>query len=266
MMNIPKKSLGQHWLRDLTTLEAIAAAADIRKSDTVLEVGPGLGTLTEVLLQQAKEVIAVELDSQLAQELRKNPAVNLQVVEQDILKMELPQLPPNYKVVANIPYYLTSNLIRVLTESPNKPKNIVLLVQKEVAERVAARPGKMSILAVSAQLHYEAELGVKVAAEMFTPPPKVDSQVIVLKRRPKPRFDKLDEQLFFQVVKAGFSEKRKMLRGSLSGGLRISKDDADRLLHDADISGTLRAEALSLAQWHRLYIQWAVRKNLRALL
>jgi 16S rRNA (adenine1518-N6/adenine1519-N6)-dimethyltransferase len=250
-----KKSLGQHWLKDQPTLEAICEAANLQKKDTVLEIGPGLGDLTRRLIIKAGKVIAVELDESLADNLSNTlTAPNLEVIRADILKFDLSGLPVDYKVVANIPYYLTSNLIRVLSESPNSPQSMVLLVQKEVAERLAATPGQMSLLGVSAQLCYAPKLGPVVAAKLFEPPPKVDSRVIILKRRPKPPFKGLDTRLYFQLVKAGFAGRRKKLRGSLAAGLSITKPQADELLRTAGISGDLRAQNLSLQDWHRLYL------------
>jgi 16S rRNA (adenine1518-N6/adenine1519-N6)-dimethyltransferase len=260
-MSIQKKSLGQHWLRDPQTLEAIAEAAEIKKSDTILEIGPGLGTLTHYLTSQARHVVALELDKDLAKALDKQNVKNLKVINADILRFNLGELPAGYKVVANIPYYLTSNLLRVLSEAPNPPSSMVLLVQKEVAERICAKPGQMSILAVSVQLHYSAELGVKVPAELFEPPPKVDSQLIILKKHPKPIFTQLDTKLFFRVVKAGFSAKRKKLSGSLSGGLDIDKETALGLLSKAKISGDLRAQNLNLKDWYRLYSAYLERMH-----
>jgi 16S rRNA (adenine1518-N6/adenine1519-N6)-dimethyltransferase len=250
-----KKSLGQHWLKDEATLEAICEAASLTKADTVLEIGPGLGDLTRQLAKRAGKVIAVELDESLAIMLPRLP--NLEVVQADILKFDLTQLPVDYKVVANIPYYLTSNLIRILSESANRPKTMVLLVQKEVAERVAAEPGQMSLLSVSAQLYFSPKLGPLVSAELFEPPPKVDSQVIIFKRRSRPLFDNLDTRLYFRVVKAGFSGRRKKLRSSLAAGLGISKSQADDLLQAAGISGDLRAQNLSLQDWYKLYQAYA---------
>ena len=147
-----RKSLGQHWLFDQKALNTVVSAAEIAPKDTVIEVGPGLGTLTELLLQKAKKVIAVEKDGVLAGDLeRKLPAENLEVIAGDILEFDFRQLPPGYKVAANIPYYITSKLLRVLLENPNPPSIMSLLVQKEVAERIAAGPGRMSVLAVSIQ-------------------------------------------------------------------------------------------------------------------
>lgn len=254
MENTPKKSLGQHWLHDRIALEAIAEAAEIKPTDTLLEIGPGLGTLTKYLVREASHVIAVELDEELALRLpEKVGAKNLQVVQADILNFNLETLPASYKVVANIPYYLTSNLIRRLAESINPPSRAVLLVQQEVAERICAEPGQMSLLSVSVQLYYSCRLGVHVPAEMFTPPPKVDSQAVILKRHKKPLFNSLDTKIFFQIVKAGFAGRRKMLRSSLAAGLRLSKPEADKLLAKAKIDGNLRAQSLSLQDWHKLY-------------
>jgi len=249
-----KKSLGQHWLTDTQALEAIAEAAEIRSSDTVLEIGPGLGHLTHYLLEQSKHVVAVELDAELAAKLAKKYAArNLSVHTVDILKFDLSNLPDGYKVVANIPYYLTSNLLRTLAEAANHPRTMVLLVQKEVAARIAARPGEMSLLSVSVQLYYEVELGVVVPAKLFEPPPKIDSQVIILRRHAKPLFHDLDIKKFFRVVKAGFSERRKKLRSSLAGGLGLSREQVDELLAKAGMGPDSRAQEVSLEQWYKLY-------------
>lgn len=267
---IPNKSLGQHWLHDTATLEAICDSAGVTAGDTVLEIGPGLGTLTRVLLKRGARVTAVEFDHALAQNL---PAAiqnnledgpldsgilqNLTVVEEDILRFNLQQMPEGYKVVANIPYYLTSNLIRVLCESPNPFGRAALLVQKEVAERVCAAPGSMSLLSVATQYYCETSLGAVVPAQLFTPPPKVDSQVLVLHRRHEPLFGDTDAKLFFRIVKAGFSQRRKTLANSLSGGLLLPKTSTQALLLAAGISPTTRAQALDLEQWRSLYKAYA---------
>jgi 16S rRNA (adenine1518-N6/adenine1519-N6)-dimethyltransferase len=254
-----KKSLGQHWLNDETSLNAICDAADVQAGDHVLEIGPGQGSLTNKLLQRGAHVIAIELDETLAKNLPHRisltPEVHptLEVVQGDILTFDLSIMPPGYKVVANIPYYLTSNLLRVICESSNPPLKMALLVQKEVAQRIAASPGSMSILSVSVQLSFTAELGQIVPAKLFVPPPKVDSQIIGLTLLKKPLFSNLDSKKFFQVVKAGFSGRRKKLRSSLSGGLHIKKEEADKLLARAEIDGNLRAQELSLEDWHKIY-------------
>jgi len=246
----PKKSLGQHWLKDRLVLAGIAEIADIRSTDAVLEIGPGLGTLTSELLRRADKVIAVELDEELATKLPGQfPGTNLEVVQQDILSFDLSRLPKDYVVVANVPYYITSKIIQLLLNAENKPRTAVLLVQKEVAQRLAAEPGDMSILAISAQLFSEVSLGDVVPAEFFTPPPKVDSQVVVLKLRDMPLVPTEDEKAFFRVVKAGFSAKRKKLRSSLSGGLGLTKPEVEALLIKANIDPDARAEALTIEQW-----------------
>lgn len=252
-MSGPNKSLGQHWLRDRDVLAHIADCAELEANDTVLEIGPGLGTLTSELLRRSKTVVAVEFDEELARKLPAQfPGKDLTVIQSDILAFDLSQLPAGYKVVANVPYYITSKIVQLLMTADNKPDVAVLLVQKEVAERLAAKAGDMSILAVSAQLFAEVSLGEVVGAEMFTPPPKVDSQVVILKTRSTPFLTDISEKEFFRVVKAGFSAKRKMLRSSLSGGLSITKDQAEAFLIAADIKPNDRAESLSLDDWVRL--------------
>lgn len=249
----PNKSLGQHWLHDRSVLAHIADCAELAADDTVLEIGPGLGTLTSELLRRSQKVIAVEFDSELARKLPGQfPGKNLEVIESDILSFDYSTLPAGYKVVANVPYYITSKIVKSLMTASNKPSVAVLLVQKEVAERLAAAPGDMSILAVSAQLFAEVTLGDIVPAKLFTPPPKVDSRVVVLRTRTTPLFTDVSESEFFRVVKAGFSAKRKKLRSSLSGGLSISKQDAEQLLEKAAISPDSRAEELDLDDWYRL--------------
>lgn len=256
-MNLPKKSLGQHWLFDEFSLQAMCDSADVQPGDTVLEIGPGLGTLTTPLVKRAKQVIAVELDDTLAADLpRRVQAANLTVIHQDILAFDFRNLPTNYKVVANVPYYLTSKLIRTLLESSNPPVVTALLVQKEVAQRLAAKPGDLSILGVSAQLYAEVSLDIEVPASLFTPPPKVDSQIVVLKRRQQPLFPDVEPRDFMRVVRAGFSEKRKKINNSLAGGLGLSKEHVAELLTKADVNANLRAEALELDAWYRLTKKW----------
>ncbi|HSX16963.1 MAG TPA: 16S rRNA (adenine(1518)-N(6)/adenine(1519)-N(6))-dimethyltransferase RsmA [Patescibacteria group bacterium] len=249
-----KKSLGQHWLHDDASLQAMCDAVDVRPEDTVLEVGPGPGTLTAKLVPLAAQVIAVEFDATLAQDLpARVPAKNLQVVQQDILTFDLTALPAGYKVVANIPYYLTSNLLRLLCEGPNPFSRAALLIQKEVAERVCAAPGDMSLLSVSVQYYCEAQLGKLVPAELFTPPPKVDSQILILTFRSTPRFSDVDTKVFFRLVKAGFSQRRKTLLNSLSSGLHMGREETTAALEAAGIAPSTRAQRLSLDEWYRLY-------------
>lgn len=256
MNTVPKKSLGQHWLHDDTALDAMIAAATVQAGDIVLEIGPGLGTLTEKLLAADAVVHAVEFDQELIPHLKKKFANQSQftIEQSDILKFDFGRLTPGYKVVANIPYYLTSNLLRIMCETPNHFSQAALLVQKEVAERVCAAPGDMSILSVSVQFYCQVSLGAVVPAELFTPPPKVDSQILVLHYRQSPLFAGVDTEQFFHLVKAGFSERRKKLRSSLSGGLGIAKTEAEALLIKAGISPDQRAQELSLDNWYQLYL------------
>jgi len=255
----PKKQLGQHWLHDEPSLAAMLTAADVQPDDYVVEIGPGLGTLTQFLLDAGAHVHAIEFDKELARTLRarvKHSPEQLTVTEADIMRFNFSELPKDYKVVANIPYYLTSGLLRILAESANPPKNVAVLVQKEVAERVCAPQGDMSTLSVSVQMYFTASLGPIVPAELFTPPPKVDSQILILERRMTPLFADIEPKVLFRVVKAGFGERRKKLRSSLSGGLAIDKQAADTLLAQAHIDGDLRAQNLSLEDWIRLTKTW----------
>lgn len=242
------KSLGQHWLFDKKSLEAMADSADVTPGDTVLEIGPGLGTLTDVLLKRGAHVIAVEFDASLIDDLKdKFNGQNFEIVQSDILQFNFSTLPKGYKVVANIPYYLTSNLLRVICESGNRPSKAALLVQKEVAERVAELPGNLSILAVSVQLYATAMVGDLVPAELFSPPPKVDSQILKLHFFEKPIADDVDKVM--RLVKAGFSSPRKKLRSSLAGGLGVSVEKSEKMLKQANINPDRRAQTLSLQEW-----------------
>lgn len=250
---MPNKSLGQHWLKDRLILEAIADCADITSEDTVLEIGPGLGTLTSVLLDRAGQVVAVEFDPELARKLPGQfPGKNLSVYNEDILSFDFRKLPADYTVIANVPYYITSKIVQVLSSSMNPPKQMALLVQKEVAERLAAEPGDMSVLALSAQIFHEISLGPIIGAEWFTPPPKVDSQVVIMNRRAEPLVPEHEQKAFFRLVKAGFSERRKKLRSSLSGGLNLDKTIIDELLSRSQLHPEARAQELSVADWQRL--------------
>ena len=256
-----RKELGQNFLFDPQVLDAIADCGKLNQSDTVLEIGPGLGTLTSRLCQRAGRVVAVEFDKTLADQLRDNVAKlspdgdapqNLFLYNQDFLQFDLSQLPHGYKVVANIPYNITSKIIQKLWTDGNQPDLAVLLVQREVAERLAAQPGKLSVLAISAQVFADVSLGLVVPADMFTPAPKVDSQVVIMRRRSDQLVDDEHLKQFFYVVKAGFSEKRKKLRSSLAVGLRTNKSEAERLLAEAGVDPNKRAQELSISDWKRL--------------
>lgn len=248
----PKKSLGQHWLHDEASLEAMCRAVEIGSSDAVVEIGPGLGALTELLVRRAGRVIAVEYDEKLAAELPDRvPSENLTVVSQDILTFDFGTMPQGYKIVANIPYYLTSNLIRVISETANRPAAAALLVQKEVAERAAARPGAMSVLGVTAQFYWQVSLGKVVPAELFTPPPKVDSQILIMRQRRQPLFEVAPKD-FFRIVKAGFSQKRKTLLNSLGATLHLNREEVASRCQAAGIDPGRRAQTLSLEEWYSL--------------
>ena len=250
---IGKKTLGQHWLNNEDSLNQIIAAIEINDSDIVLEIGPGLGSLTSKLVKLAKKVVAVELDPEASKRLLWNvPAPNLEIINANILDYDLGQLPSDYKVVANIPYYLTAKLLRRLSESANPFLCAAILVQKEVAQRVAASPGKMSLLSVSVQYYSQTKLGGIITADKFSPPPKIDSQVIILKRHSKPLYPELDSKQFFKVVKAGFSQRRKTLLNSLSGGLAMERDEVQTRIKKAGLVPSARPQTLSLDEWRKL--------------
>jgi 16S rRNA (adenine1518-N6/adenine1519-N6)-dimethyltransferase len=255
-MDIPptKKSLGQHWLHDEASLLAMCEAARLQEEDVVLEIGPGPGTLTRLLTDGARRVITVEFDEKLARDLPGLvKADNLEVINEDILRYDFGQLPAGYKVIANIPYYLTSHLIRRLSETGNPPRTAVLLLQKEVAQRVAAKPGAMSLLSITAQYYWRVTLDREVPANLFTPPPKVDSQILVMEYLEEPLFPNINTKDFFRLVKAGFAQRRKTLLNSLSAGLQLGRDDVSRMCGQASIDPIRRAQTLSLDEWHSLH-------------
>jgi 16S rRNA (adenine1518-N6/adenine1519-N6)-dimethyltransferase len=250
------KGLGQNFLQDPLALEQIVSAAEIRTIDTVLEIGPGLGSLTRYLAVSAKEVVAVELDKNLIPPLQGvlAPYENVRIIQGDILKLSPKDLitADNYLVVANIPYYITSAVIRHLLESESKPRRIVLTVQKEVAQRICAKPGDMSLLALSVQVYGKPRIVAQIPAAAFFPAPKVDSAVLVIDIYPRPLIEEHLVDTFFRLVKAGFSQKRKTLRNSLAAGLHISSADAAARLTRANIDPQRRAETLSISEWSEL--------------
>ncbi len=257
----PKKQLGQSFLEDESALEKVVAAAELQPTDTVLEIGPGLGSLTRHLARATQRVIAVEIDSGLLPPLEEvlRPYDNVDVILADILRLDLAKvegLAPGYIVVANIPYYITSAIVRHLVEAPVRPARIVLTVQREVAERMVAQPDDMNMLAVSVQFYTVARVGAKLAAGAFYPRPEVDSAVIRLDVRPEPAVAVPSVEGFFRVVKAGFSQKRKQLRNSLAGGLQLEHTQADTLLASAGIDPQRRAETLTLPEWAAVATAW----------
>ena len=252
----PHKGLGQNFLQDPIALEKIIAAAEIQPTDTVLEIGPGLGSLTRYLAAAAREVVAVELDQHLLPPLKAvlTPYPNVRLIHGDILELSPDDLiqEQDYLVVANIPYYITSAAIRHLLESKHKPRRIVLTIQKEVAKRICENPGDMSLMALSVQVYGKPRIVAQIPAGAFFPAPNVDSAVLVIDIYPSPLIPNEYLDRFFKLIKAGFSQKRKTLRNSLSAGLSILPANAADLLERAGIDPQRRAETLSIEEWQRL--------------
>jgi 16S rRNA (adenine1518-N6/adenine1519-N6)-dimethyltransferase len=260
----PKKGLGQNFLAEINHLEKIIDAAEVSEADIVLEIGPGLGALSMPLAERANQVVAVEVDpvmvSILNEEMTAHP--NFQVVEADILAVDPARLLAErltgfepgqpYLVVANLPYYITSAIIQHLLEAPHPPRRIVITVQKEVAQRIVAKPGDMSILAVSIQFYGQARLCHTIPANAFVPPPKVDSAVVRIDLYDQPPVDIDRPADFFRVVKAGFSQKRKQLKNSLAAGLHRHQAEVADLMKSVGVDPTRRAETLSLPEWATL--------------
>jgi 16S rRNA (adenine1518-N6/adenine1519-N6)-dimethyltransferase len=252
----PKKSLGQNFLVDPNGLNKVLQAAQLNPEDTVLEIGAGLGSLTYLLAQQAKYVVAVELDKRLIPPLTEVLAGfdNITIKQGDMLELSPDALlgAAHYVVVANIPYYITSALIRHLLEADHKPTRMVLTVQQEVAERILARDGKMSLLALSVQVYGKPELKARIPAGCFYPPPEVDSAVLSIELYEEPLFPSESLDLFFKLAHAGFAQKRKTLRNTLATGMNESPAWAEKLLTAAGIDPQRRAETLSMQEWKQL--------------
>jgi len=265
-----RKRLGQRFLIDGDVLQRILSAAELTADDIVLEVGPGLGILTRELAQRARRVIAIELDDKLAnflkQELVSFP--NVMIINEDILKIEPATLlarPERYKVVANLPYYITSPVLRHFLEATLKPDLMVVMVQKEVAEAIVAGPGKRSLLSISVQFYGRPTIIGKVPANSFYPAPEVDSAILRIDLYPKPAVAVDDTEGFFGTVRAGFASPRKQLANSLAQGLGWPKADVLSVLAEASIAPQRRAETLTLEEWAQLrqaYAQWQKKKVL----
>ena len=255
----PSRTKGQNFLINDKIYDEIVVAAEINQNDTVLEVGPGLGFLTSRLAKVAKKVIAVELDDKLADFLQigldSQAVENVTVVNQDILKFNPTDLPHGYKVVANLPYNITSIFLRTFLNQKNRPQSLVLMLQKEVAERLIAKPGDMNMLALSVQFFGDVEIVREVKAGNFWPEPKIDSAVIrlVIQEKNRGSVTRDEEKAFFRLVKFGFSAKRKMLKNNLASGLKISNLAAEKLLVSLDLNKQARAEDLSLNDWQKLF-------------
>jgi 16S rRNA (adenine1518-N6/adenine1519-N6)-dimethyltransferase len=260
-----RKGLGQHFLVDGDVLEAIVAAAALSPQDTVIEVGPGLGILTTELAKRVGWVIAIELDDRLAEILRKTlPYDNVVILNENILgvapaallQQSAPRFPSvwrSYKVVANLPYYITSPVLRHFLEAPVRPETMVVMVQKEVAETIVAGAGRRSLLSIAVQFYGRPEIVADVPAVAFFPPPEVDSAVVKIAVYRQPPVAVADVNGFFQLVKAGFTAARKQIANSLSQGLGLPKNEVTVMLAKAAIDPQRRAETFSLEDWARLW-------------
>lgn len=253
----PSRRLGQNFLVNEGVLKKIIKAANLSKEDVVLEVGPGIGNLTLELAKRVKKVIAVEKDRRMCQILKELlegwNIGNVEIVNKDILKLEPKTYnlkPKTYKVVANIPYYLTSPLIRKFLEAKYPPKEMILMVQKEVAQRICAKPPDMSILAVSVQFYAEPKIISFVSKKSFWPSPKVDSATLRITQIHTDR--KTDTHRFFKVVRAGFSQPRKQLANNLSNGLKMDKEKVKNWILKNNIQPSQRAETLNTEDWIKL--------------
>jgi 16S rRNA (adenine1518-N6/adenine1519-N6)-dimethyltransferase len=252
----PRKGLGQNFLISDGLLQRIVDAADLDRRDVVLEVGAGLGTLTRHLCQRAGRVIAVELDERLLPLLHQTlgPYGNIDVLHGDILAFNPGDLvSPPYKVVGNLPYYITSAVLRHFLEARAKPSLLVVTVQREVADRIVASPGEMSLLAVSVQLYGQPRVIAKAPPGAFYPSPGVHSAVVRIDIHPSPQLSAEQEEGFFDVVRAGFGQRRKQLRNSLSQGLKVPVEEVVEALRSAGLDQRQRPQELSIEQWVRLY-------------
>jgi 16S rRNA (adenine1518-N6/adenine1519-N6)-dimethyltransferase len=260
----PRKSLGQHFLTDRRVLQRILAAAALSPADTVIEVGAGKGVLTRALASTAGKVIAVEIDEGLCERLRRRLTAcpTVEPVCGDILSLSpddllaRAQASPPYVVVANLPYYIASAVLRHFLESTRPPTRMIVMVQAEVGQSIAAPPGRMSLLSVSVQFYAQARVLFYVPPRAFHPPPKVRSAVIRLDVRPEPAVAVDDRDAFFQLLQAGFAAPRKQLRNALALGLSIDPASARSLLDSANIDASRRAQTLSLDEWGCLYRAW----------
>ena len=254
----PKKSLGQHFLVDRRVLRRIIDAAELTGEDFVVEVGPGRGLLTGALLDAAGQVVAVELDRALAEALSEKfvGTANLRVVEADARHADIDSLvavDTPYKVVANLPYYAASPIVRRFLEAARKPRLMVVMMQREVAQNIVAPPGKKGLLSIAIQLYGKPRIVGTVPPRAFRPVPKVTSAILRIDVYPEPALTLDSTERFFTVVRAAFSAPRKQLRNSLSHGLAISTAVAEDLLSRADVDPKRRAQTLSLPEWGSLY-------------
>lgn len=253
-----RKGLGQHFLVDEQVLRGLISAVALTPGDTVIEVGPGMGILTRELAKGADRVIAVEIDTTMAAALREAlvPLPNVTIINADILESDpllLLGVKTTYKVVGTLPYYIATAVLRHFLEAQIKPISIIVTVQKEVAQAIAAPPGKMSLLSVSVQLYGKPTIVDYIPPQSFYPPPKVDSAIVRVDVYERPLVTIADEATFFSIVRGGFSAPRKQLRNSLALGLEMSTGEATSLLEEAGIEQKRRAETLNLEEWARVY-------------
>lgn len=258
-----KKSLGQNFLKDQSVIENILNVAEVGPNDWVLEIGPGTGALTKVLAPRVEKLIAIELDHQLVERLQKHfiDSKNVSILEGNILDIHLEELLQEtgfharpFKIIANIPYYITAPIIRTLLSLKHQPQSMTLMVQDEVADRLASEPGDMSLLSVMAQFYADVEKKLFVPKEAFDPVPQVDSAVIHIV--PKRVYDPEEDRKIFRFVRAGFAARRKTLANNLSAGLSISRETAEEKLRRLGLRTDIRAQALSVADWERLEKVW----------
>jgi 16S rRNA (adenine1518-N6/adenine1519-N6)-dimethyltransferase len=271
MKIIKKKSLGQNFLQDESVLDKIVLAGELVSKDNVLEIGPGEGALTKKLIEKVGRIVAIEKDSRLEdensslQQMQKNCnkqgllQSKLKIYFDDILEVNLPSVleennfdDAGYKVIANIPYYITGKILRLLFQQRPLPKIIVLLVQKEVADRIGAKKGRQSILSLSVQYYAGVEIVAYVPREAFDPAPKVDSAILKIIPFQNTVYDKEVEEKFFKLVKVGFSSPRKVLINNLKNGLKLERDILERIFKQTKLSVNIRAEKLTVGEWREL--------------
>jgi len=246
----PSKGLGQNFLVDKGALSKIVEAAKIKPTDTIVEIGPGTGVLTRALAEKAKKVIAIEKDRKMIEVLKETLKgyENVQIIEGDVLETDI-NLPKAYKVVANLPYYITSPIIRKFLEEKNSPELMILMVQKEVGQRICSKPPEMSILSVSVQFYGKPEIVSYVSKNSFWPSPKVDSAIVKITDIKKP---KIDADSFFKIVKAGFSQPRKQIAGNFHKILKLDKERIKAWLEKNTVAPEQRAETLFVKDWVNL--------------
>lgn len=254
-----KRGFGQNFLIEKNVIDSMTE--EVSKEDTVVEIGPGLGVLTKELCKKAKKVIAIEKDPKMVEVLKAtcDEYNNLEVMNKDILKVDLGKHVKDrkYKVVANLPFYISSPIFRFFLESKTKPTKMTFIVQKEIAEKVTADDGDLNILAISVQIYAKAKVIQEVKSGSFWPAPKVDAAILEIAPLKNSLFE-IDTKKFFRIVKAGFRERRKKLVNSLSGGLSIEKRKVEDILKELNIREDIRAERLTMANWRDIYLKLKV--------